>query len=67
MGMRAALMKADFKSLRGPLQFSPNGFPIQNFYLTKVAKRPDGKYQTEIVQTIYKDFADDYAKDCPLH
>ena len=67
MGMRAALMKADFKSLRGPLQFSPNGFPIQNFYLTKVAKRPDGKYETEIVQTIYKDFADDYAKDCPLH
>ena len=67
MGMRAALMKADFKSLRGPMQFSPNGFPIQNFYLVKVAKRPDGKYQTEIVQTIYKDFADDYAKDCPLH
>ncbi len=67
MGMRAALLKADFKSLRGPLAFSPNGFPIQNFYLTKVAKRPDGKFQTEIVQTVYKDFADDYAKDCPLH
>ncbi len=67
MGMRAALMKADFKSLRGPLAFAPNGFPIQDFYLTKVAKRPDGKYQTEIVQTVYKDFTDDYAKDCPLH
>ena len=67
MGMRAALLKADFKSLRGPLQFSPNGFPIQNFYLVQVAKRPDGKYQTEVVQAIYKDFADDYAKDCPLH
>ena len=67
MAMRAALLKADFKSLRGPLAFSPNGFPIQNFYLTKVAKRPDGKFQTEIVQTVYKDFADDYAKECPLH
>ena len=67
MGMRAALMKADFHSLRGPLRFSPNGYPIQNFYLVQVAKRPDGKYQTQIVQTIYKDFVDDYAKDCPLH
>ena len=67
LGMRAALMKADFKSLRGPLAFAPNGFPIQNFYLTKVAKRPDGKYQTEIAQTVYKGFTDDYAKDCPLH
>ena len=66
LGMRAALMKADFKSLRGSLQFSSNGYPIQNFYLVQVAKRPDGKYETEIVQTIYKDFADDYAKDCKL-
>ena len=37
MAMPRALLKADFKSLRGPLAFSPNGFPIQNFYLTKVS------------------------------
>ncbi len=67
MAMRAAMLKADFKSLRGKLSFGPNGYPIQDFYLVKVAKRPDGKYQTEIVKTIYKDFTDDYAKDCPLH
>jgi branched-chain amino acid transport system substrate-binding protein len=65
--VRAALLKADFKSLRGPMTFSSNGFPVQNFYLTKVAKRADGKYQTEIVQTVYTNFVDDYAKDCPLH
>ncbi len=63
----AALMKADFKSLRGDFAFNNNGYPIQNFYLVKVAKRPDGKFQTEIVQTIFSKFADDYAKDCPLH
>ena len=67
MGMRAAMLKADFKSLRGKLSYGPNGYPIQDFYLVKVAKRPDGKYQTEVVKTIYKDFTDDYAKDCPLH
>ncbi len=64
---RAALRKADFTSLRGKLAFGANGYPIQDFYLVRVAKRPDGKYQTEIVKTIYTDFADDYGKDCPLH
>lgn len=65
--MRTALLKADFTSLRGTLAYSSNGYPIQNFYLVQVAKRPDGKYQTEVKQTVYKAFADDYAKDCPLH
>src|SRR6202021_4112858 len=39
----AALKKADFTSLRGGFKFNSNGYPIQDFYLTKVAKRPDGK------------------------
>ena len=47
--LRAALKKADFKSLRGDFKFGTNGFPIQDFYLVKAAKRPDGKFQTEIV------------------
>jgi len=49
----AALKAADFTSLRGGFQVSASiGYPIQDFYLTKVAKRPDGKYQTEIVQKV---------------
>ncbi len=60
----AALKKADFTSLRGGFKFNTNGYPIQNFYLTKVAKRPDGKYQTEIVQTVFENYGDSYAKDC---
>ena len=47
--LRAALKKADFKSLRGAFKFNTNHYPIQDFYLVKVAKRADGKYQTEIV------------------
>ena len=43
--LRAAIRKADFKSLRGDFAFGANGFPVQNFYLVKVAKRPDGKMQ----------------------
>jgi branched-chain amino acid transport system substrate-binding protein len=60
----AALKKADFTSLRGAFKFNVNGYPIQDFYLTKVAKRPDGKFQTEIVQKVFESYGDRYAKDC---
>ena len=60
----AALKKADFTSLRGSFKFNTNGYPIQDFYLTKVAKRPDGKFQTEIVQKVFENYGDRYAKDC---
>ena len=64
--LRAGLKKADFKSLRGAFKFNNNHYPIQNFYLTKVAKRADGKYETEIVKTVFTNFGDSYAKDCPM-
>ena len=60
----AALKKADFTSLRGAFKFNANGYPIQDFYLTKVAKRPDGKFQTEIVQKVFENYGDRYAKEC---
>ncbi|UQD70329.1 ABC transporter substrate-binding protein [Bradyrhizobium japonicum] len=60
----AALKKADFSSLRGAFKFNTNGYPIQDFYLTKVAKRADGKFQTEIVQKVFENYGDRYAKDC---
>jgi branched-chain amino acid transport system substrate-binding protein len=60
----AAMKKADFTSLRGGFKYSVNGYPIQDFYLTKVAKRADGKYQTEIVEKVFTNYADRYAKDC---
>ncbi len=60
----AALKKADFTSLRGGFKFNVNGYPIQDFYLTKVAKRADGKFQTEIVQKVFENYGDRYAKDC---
>lgn len=62
--VRAALKKADFKSVRGPFKFNVNGYPIQDFYLTKVAKRADGMFQTEIVEKVLANNADRYAKDC---
>jgi branched-chain amino acid transport system substrate-binding protein len=65
-GLRAAFKKADFQSLRGSFKFANNHYPIQDFYLVKVAKRPDGKYQTEIVKKVFANYTDPYAKDCPM-
>jgi len=64
--LRAAIKKADFKSVRGSFKFNSNGFPVQDFYLVKVAKRPDGKFQTEIVQKVFEGAADSYAAECGL-
>jgi branched-chain amino acid transport system substrate-binding protein len=63
----AEIRKANFKSVRGAFKFNVNGYPIQNFYLTKVAKRPDGKFETEIVEKVLTNASDSYAKDCKLH
>ena len=63
----SALKKADFTSLRGGFKFNTNGYPIQDFYLTKVAKRADGKFETEIVQKVFENYGDRYAKDCVSH
>jgi branched-chain amino acid transport system substrate-binding protein len=64
--LRAALMKADFKSLRGSFKFNANHYPIQDFYLVKVARRADGKYETQIVKKVFENDADPHAKDCPM-
>ena len=62
--VQAALRKADFTSLRGPFKFNVNGYPIQDLYLTKVGKRSDGLYETQIVEKVYTQAADAYAKEC---
>lgn len=64
--LRAAMRKAEFASLRGAFRFNSNNYPIQDFYLVKVAKRADGKFQTEIEKKIFANDADPHAKDCPM-
>ena len=64
--LRAALAKANFTSLRGAFKFNTNHYPVQDFYIVKVAKRPDGKFETEIVQKVFSNYSDPYAKDCQM-
>ncbi len=64
--LRAEMAKANFTSLRGKFRFNTNHYPIQDFYLVKVAKRADGKYQTEIAEKVFTDYADPHVKDCAM-
>ena len=64
--LRAALAKASFNSLRGAFRFNTNHYPIQDFYLVKVAKRADGKYETEIAEKVFTNYSDPYVKDCQM-
>ena len=64
--LRSALKKANFTSLRGGFRFNTNNYPIQDFYLVKVAKRADGKFETQIEKKVYSSDADPHAKECPM-
>ena len=65
-GMRAAMAKADFPSVRGPFRYGNNHFPIQNFYLRKVVEDADGVWTTTVVDTVLKDHQDVYAAKCKM-
>lgn len=65
-GMRAAMKKADFPSVRGKFSYGNNHFPVQNFYLREAVQDGDGKWTTKIVSTVYENHQDVYAKDCKM-
>jgi branched-chain amino acid transport system substrate-binding protein len=64
--LRAGLRAADFTSVRGNFKFGANHFPVQDFWLTRVAKRPDGKFQTEIVRKVLENNVDPWAAECRM-
>jgi len=65
-GMRAAMEKADFPSVRGSFSYGANHFPIQNFYLLEVVADGDGNWTTEIRSTVFENHQDAYVADCRL-
>jgi branched-chain amino acid transport system substrate-binding protein len=64
--VRAALRKADFKSVRGSFKFNHNHFPIQNFYLQEVVKDDTGEFTMKNLGVVSKDNADPYADKCSM-
>lgn len=65
-GLRAALKAAEFESVRGDFAFGANHFPLQDFYVTQVAARADGKFQTQIVAKVLEKPVDAYAAECVM-
>jgi branched-chain amino acid transport system substrate-binding protein len=64
--MRRAIEAADFRSVRGPFRFGVNHYPVQDFWLCRVAKRPDGKFQTETVRKVLENDVDPWAAECRM-
>jgi branched-chain amino acid transport system substrate-binding protein len=65
-GMIAALEKADFPSVRGKFKYNTNHFPIENFYLLRIAKYHDGTFVRRIQKTVFADHADAYVGECKM-
>ncbi|MEL6337933.1 MAG: ABC transporter substrate-binding protein [Pseudomonadota bacterium] len=62
--MRNAILGAEFTSLRGDFFFNTNHFPIQDFYVMKVAQRDDGAWTTSVFQKVLDDAQDSFAGEC---
>lgn len=65
-GMRAAMEKADFPSIRGEFSYGNNHMPIQNFYSRTVVEDEDGNWTTKIDATVLANHQDVYASECKL-
>lgn len=64
-GLRKAMEKADFKSVRGNFKFGNNHMPIENFYLQDVVKVGDD-YVLKTVATIVENDQDRFHDRCPM-
>ena len=65
-GMIARMQKAAFPSVRGKFSFNTNHFPIENFYLLKIAKDSDGQYIRKIQSVVFADHKDAYYTECHM-
>lgn len=65
-GMRAALRKAEFPSVRGTFQMGTNHFPIQNFYERRVVLDTEGNWTTSVGPVVLENHQDPYAGECAM-
>jgi len=64
--LRAALRKADFKSVRGDFKFNNNQFPIQTFYLQETVKDAGGVFTVRTIEPVLTAHQDPHHGKCPL-
>jgi branched-chain amino acid transport system substrate-binding protein len=64
--VRAALRKANFKSVRGDFRFGPNQFPVQDYYLRTIGKDSQGRITNRTLNRVLTAYSDPYVKQCTL-
>ena len=64
--LRNAIRAADFRSVRGPFRFGTNHYPVQDFWLLRVARRPDGKFWTVTERKVLENNVDPFAAQCRM-
>ena len=63
--LRAAMLKADYASVRGKYTYGKNHLPVQNFYLREVVADDDGNWTTKVVKTVYENHVDSICRRMP--
>jgi branched-chain amino acid transport system substrate-binding protein len=63
---RAALRKADFKSVKGKFRFAQNQHPVQDWYLLRIEPDASGKLGYKTVERIVADHVDPHAPECKM-
>jgi branched-chain amino acid transport system substrate-binding protein len=64
--VRAALKKANFKSVRGEFRFGNNQFPIQDYFLRTIVKDAQGRTTNRTLNKVFTNHQDAYASQCKL-
>lgn len=64
--LRAALKKANFKSVRGDFRFGANQFPVQDYYLRVIRKDDKGEINNRVLSKVFDDHVDAYAAQCAM-
>lgn len=65
IALRDAMHAAEIQSPRGPMTFSNNNFPIQDFYIKRIEAGPQGSFRSVPVSKVFGQFGDDFAAECP--
>ncbi|HLW26226.1 MAG TPA: ABC transporter substrate-binding protein [Kiloniellales bacterium] len=65
-GIRDALRRAEFDSIRGDFQFGNNHFPVQDWYAGEVISDDQGRATIALGALVAEDYQDAYHQDCPM-
>jgi len=62
--LRAALMKADFTSVRGAFKFGKNRHPVQDIYVRETYKDDNDNITNRLISKVFEGHSDAYADMC---